>query len=116
MFFHRLDVLSVCFRSPRGMLLLLVNPALWIRVSKKSRRASKKKHEEKDTPDDTGPAGSPALLVSGGTPKTRWRSDRFGALFLHRLRCSAAPNGEQPVCAYLFQAGDIRKTLLHGFT
>jgi hypothetical protein len=31
-----------------------------------SKRSIKKK-----TPDDTGPAGSPVLLASGGTPKTR---------------------------------------------
>ena len=56
-----------------------------------SKRGIKKK-----TPDDAGPAGSPVLLASGGTLKTR-----FGVFFHHRLRCSAAPNGEQHACAYL---------------
>ena len=34
--------------------------------------------------------------------------DRFGALFCHQLRCSAAPNGGHPVCTFLFQVGVIR--------
>jgi hypothetical protein len=30
-----------------------------------------KRSMEKKTADDAGPAGSPVLLASGGTPKTR---------------------------------------------
>ena len=84
------------FRSPRGILLLLVQ----------------EKYEEKDTP--AIPALRAPLRCSPvvGRQKTRWRSDRFGVFFHHRLRCSAAPDGGQPVCAYLFQVYDRWKIIL----
>jgi hypothetical protein len=64
MFYYCLVIPSVFLRSPRGMLLLLVH----------------KKHQEKDTPNDTGPAGSPVLLTSGGTPKNSLKLEQVWRL------------------------------------